>query len=236
MSKETNPTLNNTPTPTEPTKTPVPRADQDQKIANDIAEAGRVIETVRAQAALAAAVAARGYDETKLTAGKELQGAAQAAFNARQAARAAQKEKTEALKSQIKAAKLTYTDFRETVRAVFSSASDRAALGLQDKVPLDLQKFVTTARASYTAARTELFLGALSAHGWKIEQITAAEEQLSVLNEAEVAQQEAIGAATTARAARDAAHRSLIEWVRRFRRIARLALREEEGLKRMVGV
>jgi len=62
MNKETSPTPNTTPASTEPTKTSATRADQDQKIANDIAAAGRVINTVLARAELAAAVAARGYD------------------------------------------------------------------------------------------------------------------------------------------------------------------------------
>jgi len=131
---------------------------------------------------------------------------------------------------------MTYSDFRETVRAVFSSTSDQAALGLNNNVPLDLQKLATTARASYTAAKQEPFITELSQHGWKLEKINAAEEELAGLTETEVAQQEAIGAATTARQARDAAFQELDDWMRKFRRISRLALRNEPGLKRMVGV
>lgn len=245
MATETNPTP--TPTPTSVSTsaaTPAPvlpakavsRAEQDQNIANAITEAGQIIETVMSTEQLNDPLASRGYDEEKLTEGKSFCTAAQETFTARQAAIAMQKEKKTELEKKIKKAKQTYTDFRETVRAVLPGLPDRGALGLNGKVPSDVQKLVTTARASYFTALEASFTTALGPYGWNTAAIKRAIAELDALSAAESAQKAAIGAAQQARAARDEAFDKLDAWMKQFRRIAKIALRDQPGLKRMIGV
>ena len=225
-----------TATPVPTAKTPRFRAAQDQKIANAITEAGQIIDTITTTTELSTAIASRGYDKSKLTEGKRLQQAAQESFSARQSALATQKEQTSLLEKKEKKVRQSYSDFRETVRAIFSSKPDHAALGIDDKVPADAQKLVTTARASYSAASEAPFSASLSKFGWSKGAINSAQAELDGLSAAESSQKAAIGAAVQARADRDAAFDALDAWMKQFRRIAKVALREEPGLKRMIGL
>ena len=227
-----------TPIPTAPptTKTPSVRAEQDQRIANAITEAGQIIEMIRKNAELSAALEPRGYDAAKLTEGNSLQTAAQRAYAARQSAPAAQRDRSNDLQRVEDRARRSYTDFRETVRAVYPQATDRGALGLSGKVPVDVQKFITAARASYAAAETSPQAAELSKFGWPQARLDAALEELDGLSAAESSFKAAQGAAMQARADRDAAFAALAGWVKQFRRIAKLALRDQPGLSRMVNL
>jgi len=215
----------------EPTPRPAPRrATQDKLIADRIAAAQQVIETARDDAEVAALLATRGYDAAQLAEGLHLQEAAQAAFTARQAAMAAQKQATATRAGAETAARQTYADFRETGRAVFKAPADRMALGLTGNVPKDTQQFLTVARASYAAAQSAPYQATLATYGQAAATIAAALAALGALATTDKAQNAAIGAATKATAERDAAAKALDDWVRQFRRIAKVGLRGRPDL------
>jgi hypothetical protein len=216
----------------EQTKPIQPRAEQDQAIANAITAARQLVGTARTDAEIAGILSQRGYDEAALAQGLQLQEAAQAAFTARQTAMAAQKQATAALTGANTTARQTYADFRETARAVFTPSADRTALGLTGAVPKDTQKFVTLARASYTAARTEPYRSTLATYGYSSETIAQAITTLDALIVADETQNAAIGAAKKATADRDAAYKALDAWTRQFKRIAKVALRTQPALAR----
>ncbi len=212
------------------TKPAAPRGAQDQNIANAITAARQLIEVARNDAEIAAILAGRGYDAARLAEGLQLQEAAQAAFTARQSAMAAQKQTTAALAGADTTARQTYSDFRETARAILTSAADRAALGLKGEAPRDAQKFVTQARAAYTAAREEPYRSALASFGYSSEAIAQAINTLDAFIIADEAQNAAIGAAKQATLDRNAAYKALDAWTRQFKRIAKVALRVRPAL------
>jgi hypothetical protein len=218
-----------TPTPTaEQTKTiPTSRAYQDQRLADCIAEAGHLVETVRADAALSSTLRGRGYDTQKLDTGAALQLAAQLAFNARQAALGAQKGATENVNAAESAARQTYADFRETVRAVFPNPADRAKLGAVGKVPQDTQPFITQARASYAAAQTDPYSAVLATYGFAASAVNNAVSGLDQLEAATEARRIAQGAALKATQDRNLACQALCGWVKQFRQIAKVAFRQK---------
>ena len=92
---ETQDKTTTTSTPTK--KTPTPRADQDQIIANRIAETRRKLNTVLADDALKARFAARGCDLAELNEGIAHCDATQAGYDARQVALGTEKAGYQAL-------------------------------------------------------------------------------------------------------------------------------------------
>jgi hypothetical protein len=214
----------------QPIKPVIVRAEQDQAIADSITAARQLIETARTDPEIAPLLAARGYDAAKLADGLKLQETAQAAFTARQQAIAAQKQATAALTGASLTARQTYTDFRETARALFTAVADRVALGLKGNAPDDTQKFITLAQASYTTARTEPYRSALAAYGYTTETIAQALATLDALIIADETQNIAIGAAHQATLDRNTAHKTLLAWLAQFKRIAKVTLRTKPAL------
>ena len=212
------------------------RAEQDQAIANLITEIQQMIGQVQADAELAECLAGRGYHAAKLAEGLALQQAAQAAFTARQTAMAAQKQASATAAEAENAARMAYTDFRATARALFGSVADRAALGLTGVTPKDAQKFITLARASYAAAQSEPYTATLSTYGLSAQAINAALTTLDTFSAADQAQGAAIAGAVQATTKRDAAAKELEQWGKQFRRIAAVALRAEPTQAKKLGV
>jgi len=205
-------------------------AAQDQKQANALAAARLLIETARDDAEIARILAARGYDAAGLAAGLSLQASAQAAFTARQTAMAGQQQASAALAGAAAAARQTYADFRATARAIFAAPADRTALGLTGNAPKDTQKFLTLARVSYTTAQAAAYQPTLTTYGYPATALTAAQATLDALSTANGVQNAAIGAARQATADRDRAVKALTDWVSQFKRIAKVALRDQPGL------
>jgi hypothetical protein len=217
-------------------KAPVRRSEQDQATANLITEARQLLETARDDAEIAPLLAARGYDAAKLQAGLDLQAAAQAAFTARQTAIAAQKQAIAASDGAEATARQTFDDFRETARAVFTSAAERSALAVAGSVPRDQQKFITSARAAYTAAQAAPYQAALATYGFPAATVAAALATLDAFTTAIEAQKSAIGAATQATASREAAVKDLNAWIKQFSKIAGVALKNNPGLAKKLGI
>lgn len=209
---------------------PRPRADQDQQVANDISDALELIQTAKTDADLGPLIAERGYDTEKLTAGAALQSTAQTAFNERQKAKAISDKAGGIFADAEAAARRVYAEFRETARVEFSLADDQTALGIKGKVPADLQKFITTAKASYAAAQAEPYASGIAKAGFKAAKLQCAVAAIERLPVQHADALKAAGDAQTATLARNAAHEALTEWIGKFRRLARLALKGQPGM------
>jgi hypothetical protein len=218
--------------PAVPSQKPVKRrADQDQKIADQITADGQYLETVKTDPEILATLTARGYTPAKLTDGFNLQRDAQAAFTRRQVAMAAQSHATAGLSGNTATAREMYVDFRETVRAITDfTASDRAALKVTGVVSPDKQKMITAARASYQAAQAKPYAAILATYGYPATVITTALAALDAYATADTDQNSAIGSATKATADRNAAVKALDVYMKQLRGIAKVALRKRPDL------
>jgi len=225
-----------TPVPTPAPKTPTRHAEQDQEVANFITETRQMIESARDDAVIAPLLAARGYDAASLAKGLALQQTAQSTFTLRQTAMAAQKGASAAAEGALAAARSAYVDFRETARATFSDSNARTALGLTGKIPEDLQKLITTARASYTAAQSAPYQATLATYGFPAATIASALAALDALSTADKAQNAAIAAAVKATSDRDAAVKALQQWAKQFKSIASVALRAQPIQAKKLGL
>ena len=219
------------PSPTPEEKAKAQRAEQDQQIANDITETAEMIGVTQKDAAIATAMAGKGYDDEELTVGLGLQGAAEAAFGERQKAMAKQEAGALAFTLADKSARQSYADFRETARVKYAAAADQTALGLKGAVPRDLQKFITTAKSSYQAAFAQPYCAELAKAGLTPEQITERITALGTLKSLNEDLRVDEGAATAATKTRNAAYKAMMKWVRGFRRMAKMALRGQPALK-----
>jgi hypothetical protein len=162
-----------------------------------------------------------------------LQSAAQAAFTDRQQAFAGQKQAAADLAEADQAARGAYAAFRTTGRSLFIAAADRTALGLAGQVPDDTEKFVTAARAGYSAAlETPAYLNELAQYGSPQATLQAGLVLLDALDATRAAHERAKAAAIRAPQQRDAAAANLDAWLRQFRGIAKVATRGRPDLAR----
>ena len=228
--------MSDQPTSTPAPKTPARRADQDQAIANLITEARLLIEKARDDAEIAPALAGRGFDAAAFAQGLALQQAAQDAFDTRQSAMNAQKKASNTADQAQAAARSAYMDFRETARVNFRDSDARGALGLTGKIPGDMEKFITTARASYKAAQSAPYQATLATYGFPAAAIASALAALDALAEASKAQDDAISKAVKATTARDAAVEALEQWIKKFKSIASIALRPQPDQVKKLGL
>jgi hypothetical protein len=225
----------------EPTPTPAApqrgRSNQDQRIADRIAAVRQMLTLAQSDQELAALLAGRGYDAARLAEGLALQDAAQAAFTGRQRAAAEQTAATAALVAADAAARRAYNDFRITARAVFPAPAASQALGLAGAASEDLQKFLTAARTSYDVAlNTAAYLTELARFGYAQAALEAARGLLDALAAADAAQEAAKAAALQATRQRDAAVADLDAWLRRFRTVAKIAVRGRPDLGVRLGL
>jgi hypothetical protein len=204
---------------------PKVRAEQDQRIANEITESLQIVEGARDNPAIAAILSARGYDAAKLDEGLSLQADAQARFKGRQEAIGAQRMATATLAGSEAIARYTYMDFREVARALFTDRGERSKLAVGGRTPKDRQKFITTAKASYRAALEEPFASRFASSGYAAEEFQAGLANLDQLAVDDEIQDAAIGQAVQATADRDAAAATLRAWISQFKRLARVALK-----------
>lgn len=227
---------------TTPTATPAPTdkrkrqyAEQDQRIANDISDVAEMLGVAKTDTEIGPLMATKGYDAAELTAGSTLHGAAETTFGERQKAMAKSDKALELFTNLEQSARQDYADFRETARVKFNAAADQAALGLNGRVPKDLQKFITSATASYTGAQGAAYAPELTKVGYPPANITAAITALKALGKAHADFTSAEADAVTATKARDTAHKDMMKWAKSYRRLGRIALRSKPALRAKIG-
>ncbi len=150
------------------------QAEQDQQIANDITAALTLMETTRDDADLQTELAPMGYDEASLDEAIEnLHAPAQAAYEARAAAMGKADSAQDLLDEAVMAERQDFTDYREISRAIFTEPADKTALGLKGTLVKDLQKFLTAAKASYSAGKKAPYTEKLTKRGYSPARIDA---------------------------------------------------------------
>lgn len=210
-------------------KRPTP-AEQDQLIADEIAEAGTLIATVKAEPEILAALAAYGTDTQELAVGEGLQATAQDRFTDRQEALANDNAKSAELLQVTATVRTAYADFREVCRARITDPTVRQALSLNGSIPQDRQKMMTQARAAYGEAAKPVHQPTLSKIGFGAQVLTDRLAGVDALDTALAAARDAAGTAKGATAARNEAAKALRQWVSALKRIARRALRTRPDL------
>ena len=206
------------------------RSAQDQRIANDIAATEQMVGTLLSDATVRVPLGKRGFDTQKIQSGADLQAAADTAYGARQKAMGKQTKSTSDLEEADKEAREHYSDFRETVRSEFTDRATQETLGLTGEAPRDLQSFVTSARASYTAAKDPAVQPALAKAGYPVETLDDELDALKALLKLDEDQSKAIGDAVKSTRTRNTAYRSMKGWVSQLRRRAKVAFRKEPEL------
>jgi len=221
--------------------TPAPkraRASQDQALANKINQYRTSLTSAQGNAELVTLLQPRGYDGEALAAGLSLCDAAQAAFNARQDAQAAQKQAAKAAGAADEAARAGFNDFRKIARAVFKdNASAQGNLGVTGRVPDDQEKFLTLASAVYTSALSHsTYMTALARRGYDQAAIEAEQARLDAVTQTNSAHETAKAAAVRATSDRDAAAKALDDWWAEFRAVAQVALKDRPDFLGLLGL
>jgi len=227
MSDTPVPTAAPTPAPASTSKLKV-NAEQDQQMANDIGEALEVLTAVGAAGneAIAELLVPKGYTPEKIAAGLRLQDVAQTTFNTRQEAIGNMEKSFKLHDINETTARQHYADYRVGIRDVIPSDA-RTRLGLNNDIPDDLQKFVTTATASYTTAQTDASATILAENGYPAATLTAEIALLGRTTQSHVDFEKDKGDAKDATKNRDDAFDKLNTWMKQFRKQARIALRDE---------
>ena len=223
-------TVNVTPEEAKAAKKRATPAEQDQLIADEIAEAGTLIATVTAEPEILAALAVYGTDTQELAVGEGLQATAQDRFTDRQAALANDNAKSALAIQETATVRTAYADFREVCRARITDPNLRQALSLNGSIPQDRQKMMTQARAAYGEAAKPVHQPALAKIGFGPSVLAARLAGVDGLDTALAAARDAAGAARGATVARNQAAKELRQWVTSLRRIARRALRTRPEL------
>ncbi len=212
------------------------KAEQDQKIENDISSALTLIDGIAGNAEIAALLLKKGYDAPKLQEGRDLQSAAQTAFEARQSAMGLEETAVKVLEAADKAARDRYADFRGTARTSFTGRADRTALNLNGNVEEDRDKFITQAQTSYSIAKNSTYLAQMTTDGYDAPTLQAALAELVTLKNADNAQNMASGTASQATTQRDNAYKALMVYIRRLKGMARVALKKRPDLAGQLGL
>ena len=224
----------NDPTPAAPTaKSPRDNAQQSKTLANAIATAERMIQSVLTTPDLLLALAPLGYNELELHKGLTLFSTAQAKFNARQEALGVATLAMKARDFAFKVAQKEFTAYRAVVQVNYRDA-DRANLGASGRVPADGDKFRTTARSAYASALQEPYLSVLSGYGFNRERLTTALGVLDKLSAAETTYENAVSKAKVATEVRDVAAEALKSWITKLRTIAKITLADNPALLRLL--
>lgn len=211
------------------TKTPRDNLLQSKALANDIAQAERLIQSVLGKPELLAALAPIGYNDGELNNGLALFRTAQEKFSARQQALASATENKAARDRVLTSTQNEFSAYRQTVQVNYKGA-DRANLGADGKVHPDIEKFRTTARSAYTAALKSPYVDVLSKYGFHAQRITDALTALDQLAAADSACKSAQGTAHAATEARDNAGAALDDWMIKFRKLSKAALKNRPEL------
>ena len=206
------------------------RADQDQVISNFIGDLEANLDSLDADAELAAKMAKKGFDADKRLAGRGFLTTLKTNFQARQVKLGMQGEKSSASEGAEKVARLKYTDFRSTVRTAYTDTNTRMALGVSGLVPADTEKFLTLAEAGYMTATQTPYAAALEALGFDTEEQVASVATITALKAARQTHRGAIASAKAATKERDDTYKVALKWNRDLLRMAKIALRERPDL------
>ena len=208
------------------------RMSQDRKIIESLATAQRMISTVRNHEPLSTLLADYGYGEEGLAAGESLCETLQEKLLARQAAMGAERAANAEVRTARETARAEYVDFRRVARVFFTDSASHEALGIDDRIAEDQEQFITQARNTYFAAKLAPYVDVLAEHGFGVEALDDVIANVHTLQDADTVRAIVRSRALSATQQRNAAAEALRVWVRQFKQVAAVALREEPHLHR----
>lgn len=173
-----------------------------------------------------------GYPVAKLNAGKSLYTAAVNAVNNAQAAAGAQQQATALVKSAEQIARDAYQALAKICRAIFNDNPARLEmLKLNGVMPRTVAGFLGNASALFdNALGVAEIQTALAEFGYPAEKLQNERAKIVNYDQANQAQEAAKGAAQQATALQDTALGELDDWIARYLKIARVALRDDRQL------
>jgi hypothetical protein len=209
-----------------------------RSISEQLNAAQVTISNTLADAELQARVAGFGYTVEKLAAGRQLYDRALAAVSAQAAAAGAQQQATAHLRAADAIARDAYQALAQVARAAFAKdKAQLAGLGLTGRMPRTTAAFLAAAYTLFDNARGVADLqAALAAYGYDPARLTGERAKIAAFDTANQAQEAAKGAAQQATHDQKAALAALTDWLVEYRKIARVALRDQPQLLEKLGV
>lgn len=202
-----------------------------------LTNAEQILANAQNDTELAARLQARGYTAAKVAQGSALVADARRSVNARQTAQAEYELAKTALAAQHGLARRKYANFRVIARNTLASADATAALLLDDTPPYNLRRFIHMAHVTYqTALERPAYVAALTEAGYAQADIEALDAEIDALAAAEDALRSARAQAKQATQHRNQVAKNASQWFKRFRNIARVALRDRPDLAARLGV
>jgi hypothetical protein len=225
-----------TPPPSDDSKKPHKKSDQDKAIQNYITESLQMLTTAGKDTEIVPLLSARGYDTAGLAPGLALQDKLDKAFQGRQTGSGGQLSATAAEIKAVRDARSDYADFRGIARGCFTDQGARVALGATGDIPEDFQKFVTAAKASYVAGKKTEYTAKLTLRGYSPATLDGLVTALGTLTSTGNDQNVAEGAAQGSTSVRDKAYDDLRAWMKEFKAVARVALKKRHDLQTKLGL
>ncbi|HAD82874.1 MAG: hypothetical protein A2509_02755 [Candidatus Edwardsbacteria bacterium RIFOXYD12_FULL_50_11] len=212
-------------------------------IAAQLNSAQVAVSNALADAGMLKLLAEYGYTAARIKEGQKLYEAARLAVNAHKSLVGSQQDKTAKVKKVTKKAYDAYQALAKVARAIWLKDKARlAALGLQGKMPKTTAGFLTAAYILFdNAAKGGLAAasnptGLLGDYGYTTAKLTAERAKIAELDKINQAQEAAKGMAQDAARAQDKALKALAEWLARFVKIAKVALRDQREYLEKLGV
>ena len=179
-----------------------------------------------------------GYQTQKLSEGKVLCEAADAAVKRQVANHGDQKDSTARVLSAEKTARTAYQNLAQVARAAFARDKAKlAVLGLDNPMPKSLPLFITMATALFdNASHTAEIAETLKGYGYGAEKLAKERAKIVELSAADQSQESAKGAAQQATFEQNRAMEALDYWMGGFVKVAKVALRDQPQLLEKLGI
>ena len=207
-------------------------------IADRLNAAQLAINNSLSDAEIQARVAEYGYPATKLTAGKALYTAAVTAVNNAQAADGTQQQTTARVNAEEEKARDAYQALAKVCRACFNNEPARLTmLQIGGKTPRTTAGFLTSALTLFdNALGVAEIKTALAEYGYTAQKLSSERAKIVEYDQANQAQEAAKGAAQQATRTQDKALSELDDWMARYLKIAKVALRDDRELLEKLGI
>ncbi len=189
-------------------------------------------------AEIQARVGEYGYPAAKLTAGKALYTAAVNAVNNAQSAAGAQQQATAHVQSAEKIAHDAYQALAKVCRACFSDEPAKLTmLQLEGRMPRATAAFLSNATTLFeNALGIAEIQTALAEFGYTTQKLQTERAKISSYDQANQVQEAAKGAAQQATVVQDDALDEMDDWVSRYLKIVKVALRDDPELLEKLGI
>lgn len=208
-----------------PPQAPRKLAQQNVAMGEYIAEAGVLLTTALTDPEIAAILATKSYDSTKIGLGVALQNAAQAAYNGRQGALGNRIGAVQDADTMFAEEKAEFEAFRTLARPFFPDKGARTEMRLNGTVPSsDKSAFITFARTGYANAKNADFQAILGEVGFGIAELDHELAELQTFDDLISGRQSAGGGAEISTGDRNTAFRNLKAWMDRFEGVCKAFL------------